>query len=220
MELIKLINPRRLVNLMKLFNKLANGNYVRVETRTTDYSGLILPSADNKILMLKLDNGYNVGLNKSSITDLKEVKKELKVKVTTAKRGIKKTSLPKVTLITTGGTITSRVDYKTGAVSPLTKPEELLDQIPELEKRANLSKIINPFNMLSEDMWYKEWQKIAEFTARELNSDAKGVIVTHGTDTLHFTAAALSFMLQDLNKPVAIVGGQRSSDRGSFDGVP
>jgi glutamyl-tRNA(Gln) amidotransferase subunit D len=123
---------------------------------------------------------------------------------------------PKVGFIVTGGTIISRVDYRTGGVSALEKPEELLMNIPELRNIICIEDILSPFKKMSEDLNYKDWQKIARLTAREINKN-KGVIITHGTDTLHFTSAALSFMLKNLYKPVILVGAQRSADRGSSD---
>lgn len=63
----------------------------------------------------------------------------------------------------------------------------------------------------------KHWIKIAHEVAKSLNSGDSGVVVAHGTDTMGYTAAALSFMLRDLGKPVILVGAQRSSDRPSSD---
>jgi glutamyl-tRNA(Gln) amidotransferase subunit D len=97
-------------------------------------------------------------------------------------------------------------------------PREFLHNVPELVDIVNIKHLRNPFNKASEDMDYKDWQEIARAVARDLNSGMKGAIVTHGTDFLHFTSAALSFMLRNLHKPVVLVGAQRSSDRGSSDG--
>ncbi len=196
--------------------KFSTGDKVEVETKKGKYTGIVMPSPDSNILTLKLDNGYNIGFEIKNIK-AKKIGKETFEKLPEYK--LERSNLPKISLITTGGTITSRVDYKTGAVHPLSKPEELLLSIPELKDICNIEKISQPFSILSEDMTPKHWKEIAEEVAEELNSDSEGAIVTHGTDTLHFTAAALSFMLKNLNKPVAIVGGQRSSDRGSFDGA-
>jgi len=193
------------------------GEQVKVKSNDFEYQGIIMPSSDSQIIMLKLSNGYNIGIARKKIKKIIKVGKSTKLNQFPQMKTSHNKKLPTITIISTGGTITSRVDYKTGAVRALSKQSELLANIPELAKIVNL-KLINPFNIMSEDMSPKEWQKIAEITARELkNSD--GVIVTHGTDTLHFTSAALSFMLKNLSKPVALVGGQRSSDRGSFDGA-
>jgi glutamyl-tRNA(Gln) amidotransferase subunit D len=61
------------------------------------------------------------------------------------------------------------------------------------------------------------WQKLAEKIEKEANSGIGGIIVGHGTDTMSFTSAALSFMLKNLSIPVVLVGSQRSSDRPSSD---
>ena len=123
---------------------------------------------------------------------------------------------PNISFISTGGTIVSKVDYRTGGVAPLEKPEELLTNIPEMANIVNVKNVLSPFRKASEDFDYKDWQKLAAIVAKELNKN-KGVIITHGTDTMHFTSAALSFMLKNLSKPVVLVGSQRSSDRGSSD---
>jgi glutamyl-tRNA(Gln) amidotransferase subunit D len=130
-----------------------------------------------------------------------------------------KPGLPEVSLIATGGTIGTHVDYRTGGVFMCRTPEEIIATAPDLENIVNLKGVHRPFTLASEDMNHSHWQQIAELAAKELNKGRRGVIVTHGTDTLHFTAAALSFMLKNLSKPVAIIGAQRSPDRGSFDGI-
>ena len=191
---------------------------VEVKTKEGKFTGFVMPSADAKILTLKLDTGYNLGIKLDKDVKVKKIGTLPKEKPANIKPPIKK-GLPNVVLIATGGTITSKVDYATGGVVSLKDPEEVLLATPELLHIVNIKKVIQPFTIMSEDMSPKEWQIIAKEVARALNSDdISGVIVTHGTDTLHYTAAALSFMLKNLNKPVALVGGQRSSDRGSFDG--
>lgn len=122
----------------------------------------------------------------------------------------------KVTIIGTGGTIASKIDYKTGAVHPAFSTEELTNALPELKELAEIkTKLL--FNILSENMKPKLWVEIARECAAELNSGADGVVIAHGTDTLAYTSAALSFMLKNLYKPVVLVGSQRSSDRPSSD---
>jgi len=196
------------------------GEILEIKKGTQTYKGVVMPSefADKNIVLLKLDNGYNIGIKITPDTKIKKLGKETLGKFPEAKY-TKDKKLPTISLITTGGTITSKVDYKTGAVHPLSKPEELLFNVPELSKIANVH-IHSPFSVTSEDMTPKEWTKLAELVVKDLKKkDIAGVIVTHGTDTLHFTSAILSFMIPKINKPVALVGGQRSSDRGSFDGA-
>jgi len=207
------------------------GGRIIVEKAGRRYTGLLMPRIElgsRNCIVIKLDNGYNVGIDcrnakvsKSRTPEplavLEEEKFELgRVKPELAKVKFKKNK-PRVSIITTGGTITSRVDYKTGGVTALMSPEEMLYNIPELADFVSL-RMLNPFSIMSESMTHLHWQKLAKVVASELKK-SKGVIVTHGTDTLHFTAAALSFMLPDLGKPVVLVGAQRSTDRGSSDGA-
>ncbi|MBD3263011.1 Glu-tRNA(Gln) amidotransferase subunit GatD [Candidatus Woesearchaeota archaeon] len=201
--------------------KYTIGDKVKVKTKDKSYTGVVMPTpelADKDVLILKLANGYNIGIRITKDTQIKKIG-EVKLKGLPEYKPKINPKLPNVSVISTGGTITSRVDYKTGAVYPLEKPEELLLSIPELIDIINIRQIKQPFTLLSEDMAPKQWQKIAEEAAILLNSDDVGLIITHGTDTLHYTAAALSFMLKNVSKPIALVGGQRSSDRGSFDGA-
>ncbi|NOQ55595.1 MAG: Glu-tRNA(Gln) amidotransferase subunit GatD [Nanohaloarchaea archaeon] len=195
--------------------------------------GILLPNAEDSasdIITLKLDNGYNIGIKITESITLEKSKTSTADDLISEenyelgkKRDIKTIVFdkkkPKAALIATGGTISSRVDYKTGAVYMLMEPEEILTTTPELKNIINLASILSPFKIASEDMTPSEWQDIAKLVAKELNDGAEGVIVTHGTDTLHYTAAALSFMLPNLKKPVALVGAQRSPDRASFDGA-
>ena len=195
------------------------GDRIRVNTKKREYSGILIPRpglAEDTHLVLKLNNGYNIGIPKESIVSSEVVEKagERPKKQTTE---FDKTK-PPISIISTGGTITSEVDYKTGGVFPAETAEDLLGKVPELADYVSIKNMSSPFQLLSEDLTAKEWGKLAEEIAKELNSGAQGVILTHGTDILHYTSAAMSFMLQNLNKPVAVVGAQRSTDRGSFDG--
>ncbi|MHA1441299.1 MAG: Glu-tRNA(Gln) amidotransferase subunit GatD [Candidatus Heimdallarchaeota archaeon] len=128
-----------------------------------------------------------------------------------------KEGLPKVTLLGTGGTVASRLDYRTGAVLPAFTPEELFSAVPELIDICNLTpkKI---YSLLSENFQPEFWVKTADAVMKEFKDGADGVIIGHGTDTMSFTSSALSFMFQDLAAPIVIVGSQRSSDRPSSDG--
>lgn len=215
--------------IKKALKGIKVGERISIVKDSQTYEGLLMPKTelgDENCIVLKLDNGYNIGIRfegkikieKSKKQEPKEVKEEIKFEM--GKEKIEKIKFdakkPKISLITTGGTIVSRVDYRTGGVSALEKPEELLTNIPELKDIACLDDIKVPFRKMSEDLDYKDWQKLAQLTAKELNCN-KGVIITHGTDTMHFTSAALSFMLKNLSKPVVLTGSQRSSDRGSSD---
>ncbi len=168
------------------------------------------------VLVIKLKNGYNMGVDPKGYRMEKLGSRKAEISFPKTAKMAHSKSLPDVSLLYTGGTIGSRVDYATGGVYMLTKPEELLHEVPELEGIANLS-IGNLMSIASEDMSSIEWQKIAQAVTKEINGGARGVMITHGTDTMHYTAAALSFMLTGLNAPVVITGAQRSPDRGSSD---
>ncbi len=197
------------------------GNRVRVKKGDLRFEGILLPRSeleDDEHITLKLDNGYNIGI---SISD-----KECEIIGTQEKLEVfphieleKKEDLPEISMIATGGTIASRVDYRTGGVHMLMEPNQIFFTTPELADIISLKKILSPFRVASESMTFNEYQILAELAAEELNQGAQGVVITHGTDTLHYSSAILSFMLQNLSQPVCFVGAQRSPDRGSFDGA-
>ena len=174
---------------------------------------------DKGSIVLKLDNGYNIGIRFQKEMTLKKTGPSEKLGAIPTVKLRHTAGLPEISFIATGGTIGTHVDYRTGGVFMCRTPEEIIATAPEFENVVNLKGVHRPFTIASEDMNYTHWQQLAELIAKELNKGRRGVIVTHGTDTLHFTSAALSFMLKNLSKPVAVIGAQRSPDRGSFDGV-
>ncbi len=196
-----------------------SGDYVEISLMKNSYEGTLLESPDSEkgIILLKLKSGYNFGLNKKDIVEIKVLKKfspEEKKEIDTKRDKDK----PNVAMIITGGTIASRYDAKTGGVHPLTSSEDFFRFYPHLFDKVNITKVEVPFMKWSENMDYKDWQKLAKSTQSLLNDpEIKGVIITHGTDFLHYTSAALSFFLRDLNKPVVLTYSQRSSDRASSD---
>jgi glutamyl-tRNA(Gln) amidotransferase subunit D len=195
------------------------GDYVELHLSRKIYDGVLLevPKSEKGVVLLKLDNGYNIGFNKKDVLELK-VKKKFEKGEKLDKKIEKDSKKPNVAMIITGGTIASKLDPKTGGVSWLTDTNDFLKFYPELLKIVNISKIEVPFMKGSEDMDYKDWIKIAKTAEKLLNDEnVKGLIITHGTDVLHYTASALSFMLKDLNKPVVLTYSQRSIDRGSSD---
>ncbi|MBS3055259.1 MAG: Glu-tRNA(Gln) amidotransferase subunit GatD [Candidatus Aenigmarchaeota archaeon] len=202
--------------------KLKIGDRVKVLKDGKEFQGFLMPRieiGDLNSLVIKLDNGYNIGLKYEKRLKIQKMGQGIKLGSIPSKKFSRKPGLPSVSLIATGGTIGTHVDYKTGGVFMVRTPEEIVATTPELENIVNMKTMLRPFTVASEDMNHKHWQELAELVAKELNKGARGVMVTHGTDTLHFTSAALSFMLKNLTKPVALVGAQRSPDRGSFDGV-
>ncbi len=174
------------------------------------YEGILMPSQSEHIVV-KLSNGYNVGL---LAKDPKLVEKSQSTSV--PKNEIPaRPGLPTVSILSTGGTIASKVDYRTGAVTSRFSAAEIISSIPELEDIANYrARVI--YTILSENMRAEYWVELARAVAEEIRQGAEGVVVTHGTDTMTYTAAALSFMLQT-PVPVVLVGSQRSSDRPSSD---
>lgn len=195
------------------------GDRIKVRKGDQVFEGILLPRSeleDEDHITLKLDNGYNIGIKGGDIQPLGTAEQletfpEIELE--------KKEGLPDVSMIATGGTIASRVDYRTGGVHMLMEPEEIFFTAPELAEIISLKKILSPFRVASESMSFKEYSVMAELAAEELNQGVQGILITHGTDTLHYTSAMLSFMLQGLQKPVCLVGAQRSPDRGSFDGA-
>lgn len=194
---------------------MAVSDKVKVKTSKEEFVGVLMPESINSKLVLKLESGYNIGIDKKKVKSIKVLEKA-KVKKEVSKRIKKKTRLPTISILHTGGTIASKVDYETGGVKAQFTPSEILKNVPELGKIANLDcKLIS--NVFSEDLGFKDYNKLAKEVEKEVKKGVKGVIITHGTDTLHYSSAALSFMLENLNIPVVFVGAQRSSDRGSSD---
>ncbi|MEM5814950.1 MAG: Glu-tRNA(Gln) amidotransferase subunit GatD [Candidatus Aenigmatarchaeota archaeon] len=182
--------------------------------------GFLMPKTESSkedVIILKLDNGYNIGIKVGSFEEVKLVEKfeERKKELLKEEETIDEKK-PTVSILGCGGTIASKVEYKTGAVSPSYNPKEILEFVPEIKEIANIrvKKVLETF---SEDMQPEHWRIIAEEIYREIENRADGIVVMHGTDTMHYTSAALSFMLQNLSVPVVLVGAQRSSDRPSSD---
>ncbi len=193
------------------------GDYVRLRLALKEIEGRVLESPDNSILLLKLRSGYNIGIPRENILagralrKYKEEKKEIKEIPLVKGKG-------NIGLVITGGTIASKLDARTGAVKPLTDVSEFAKFYPELFEMVNVKRIEVPFMIASESMDSSHWIKIAEKVKEMLDdSSIEGVVVTHGTDTLGYTSAALSFFLRNLNKPVVLTYSQRSIDRASSD---
>ena len=221
-------NRNKLKELFKKFN-VKLGDLVISETKNAKHVGVLIPRyeyADVSHLVLKLKNGYNIGINLEKINSIKKTpvesdptKSDTHNSLTESDniRDSPDSQLPNLSLLSTGGTISSKIDYRTGGVMPALTAKELNDSIPELKKLAN----INPEVVLSEysenirpEHWTLMAKKIAD---NVLSGKYDGIVVSHGTDTMHYTSAALSFALQALPIPVVLVGAQRSSDRPSSD---
>ena len=190
------------------------GDKVKLVTKDKPIEGVLMPDEDD-FYMIKLDSGYNVGVDKKRVKEVK-VLEEYKEPRAEPKEVSQKKNLPTISVLHTGGTIASKVDYETGGVIARYTPEELLDMFPELKEIANVrSRLVR--NMWSEDIRFAHYNILAKEIEKELSHKVDGIIITHGTDLMHCTSAALSFMLQNLPVPVILVGAQRSSDRGSSD---
>ncbi len=192
------------------------GDEISLQTKTREWEGHALQSHDPEIVLLKLKSGYNIGIRESEILSAKVLGKSQK-QMPNAKCQIPGNSqLPKVAIIITGGTISSRLDPKSGGAIP-TDAEAILNIAPELHKICNPI-IESPFMKLSENMDPQDWKTIAKICKKYLDDESiSGIIVTHGSDTLHYTGAALSIFLQNIPKPIAVTFSQRSIDRESTD---
>jgi len=208
----------RALEVLKKYNVRVWGQSV-VDTTRGSFSGTILPRSENDDdlhIVMKIPTGYNIGLDIETITTMKETGyKKANYKIP-EKEFPYTAGLPKVKLIGTGGTIASRLDYRTGAVIPAFSPGELYGAVPELAEICNLT-TEKVFAVFSENMGPEQYKKLAIAIGKEIENGIEGIVIGHGTDTLHHTAAALTFMVQNSPVPIILVGSQRSSDRPSSD---
>ena len=192
---------------------------VEIKTDTGTFTGIILPrseTADPYHVVLKLRVGYNIGIAAKKIRSITIAgRKEAHYKIP-EKEFPYDPKKPKVKLLGMGGTIASRLDYRTGAVIPAFSPGELYGSVPELADICNLE-TEKLYGVFSENMGPEQWKGTATAIAREIQKGVQGIVIGHGTDTMHHTAAILSFMVQNSPVPIVMVGSQRSSDRPSSD---
>jgi glutamyl-tRNA(Gln) amidotransferase subunit D len=192
---------------------------VEVHTGKGSFAGIVLPrseTADPRHIVLKLRSGYNVGIASAGVTEIRVLGwKEAHYKIP-EKEFPYDPKKPRVKLFGTGGTIASRLDYRTGAVIPAFSPGELYGSVPELADLCNLE-TEKLYGVFSENMGPEQWIGTAQAIGREIERGVQGIVIGHGTDTMHHTAAILSFMVQDPPVPIVMVGSQRSSDRPSSD---
>jgi len=192
---------------------------VRAETTRGEFVGLILPrseTSDDLHLVLKLGIGYNIGIRHDTVLGLEKIGYREAHYQIPEKEFPTDPAHPRVKLLGTGGTIASRLDYRTGAVIPAFSPGELYGSVPELADICNLE-TEKLFGVFSENMGPEQYLILAEKTGEAIRQGYDGIVIGHGTDTMHHTAAALSFMVQDPPVPIIMVGSQRSSDRPSSD---
>lgn len=192
------------------------GDMVIVRRGSTTYSGMVMPSSTrgNEVLILKLKNGYNVGFIRDEI-EVEIIKKgQPSMTETEREEYIKGETEREVILLGTGGTIASRVEYRTGAVHPVLSASELVESVPELRKICSI-RTRPVFSILSENISPSDWLILAKEAYKAAKEGYDAIVIPHGTDTMAYTASALSFMLRGIG--TVLVGAQRSSDRPSSD---
>jgi glutamyl-tRNA(Gln) amidotransferase subunit D len=195
------------------------GDKLEVKVNNKLYSGSLMPRVetyDDWHLIIKLVSGYNIGLSYRNSMVIKKIGKSPKPDFKQPPLPRAKEDLPKVSIISTGGTIASRVDYVTGGVVSAMTSKDLLGIVPELVDIADVDADIL-YSVFSEDIGHKHWEGMAQKAYEKITAGADGIIFTHGTDTMSYSSAAMSFALQELPVPVIFVGSQRSSDRPSSD---
>jgi len=174
------------LDVLKKYNVRVWG---QAEFKTTrgNFIGTVLPRAENnddKHIVLKISTGYNIGIDIETITSAKETGyKKANYKIP-EKEFPKTEGRPFVKLFGTGGTIASRLDYRTGAVIPAFSPGELYGAVPELADYCNLE-TEKVFAVFSENMGPAQYILLAKAIGKEIKKGVEGIVVAHGTDTLH-----------------------------------
>ncbi len=185
-----------------------------------NHEGILLNPSSEGLITLKLKNGYNISFPENYISSFDILSENSTIITNNEIKYDENNTLPLVYIIHTGGTIASKVDYKTGAVSASFEPSELISAIPELQTLARI-KIMKLGNMWSDDIRPRHWNKMLKATEKAFSEGASGVVITHGTDTLHFSAAAMAYGWGgEGSRPpgrIVLTGSQRSPDRGSSD---
>jgi glutamyl-tRNA(Gln) amidotransferase subunit D len=195
------------------------GDIIRVVKGSEIYEGILIPRSeygDEKHVVVKLKNGYNIGVEITPDSKIEKIGEGTKPTFAPPPLPEQRPGLPKVAIISTGGTIASRVDYRTGGVRPALSASDLYSVVPELADVAQIETQIL-LSLFSENITPQQWTEIAQTVAKKIHEGFDGVVLAHGTDTMGYTAAALSFALQNLPVPIIIVGSQRSADRPSSD---
>ncbi|ACP38044.1 glutamyl-tRNA(Gln) amidotransferase, subunit D [Sulfolobus islandicus Y.G.57.14] len=205
-------------DILKNLN-IEEGDLIEIKKGDLRIRGILLPSysKDERIFVIKLDNGYNIGISIDNISEIKLItKNSSKAQESERKEVSRNGAKSEIKIISTGGTIVSKVEYETGAVRPALTTEEIVQFLPEINEIAKVDAEVL-FSILSENMKPEYWVKIAESVKKAFDEGNTGVVIAHGTDTMAYTASALAFSLRSLQGPVVLVGSQRSSDRPSSD---
>jgi glutamyl-tRNA(Gln) amidotransferase subunit D len=195
------------------------GDIIRVISKDKTYEGILIPRSElgeGTVVIVKMKSGYNIGIRITADVKIEKIGKGTKPAFASPQLPKQNPALPHVVIMSTGGTIASRVDYRTGAVRSALSASDLYGVVPELSDVAQVDTEI-VFSLYSENITQKHWKELAETVAKRIEAGVDGVVIAHGTDTMAYTSAALSFALQNLPVPVIVVGAQRSSDRPSSD---
>ncbi len=197
---------------------IKEGDIIKIETKKGEYIGRLMPRTyyNPDVVVIKLDNGYNIGISFDDITSIEKIQERERIERVEEEKIEKLPGKPEIAILSTGGTIASKVDYRTGGVEPLMTASDLFRYVPELKEIGNIEpKTI--MKVFSENMHLEYYEKLSEEIYKEIKNGRDGIIVAHGTDTMHYSSSAMSFALQNLPIPIVFVGAQRSSDRGSSD---
>ncbi len=203
----------------KLLENIEDGDKIKIKKEGKNFEGILMPHhrfSGEDVITLKLDNGYNIGIESDEIENVEIIEKKKEPEQTKEKTVERDPEKPDISILGTGGTIASYVEYRTGAVHPAESGDEVIFSNPEIAERCN-PEVEIVFSKLSENLVPADWVTIADKVMEKLDEGAEGIVISHGTDTMGYTAAALSFLLEGLSEPVVLVGSQRSSDRPSSD---
>src|SRR5512136_1677982 len=193
------------------------GDILKITSKGKTYEGILIPrSGEGTAIIIKMKSGYNIGIKATVDVKVEKIGKGTKPAFASPPLPKQNPNLPHVVIMSTGGTIASRVDYRTGAVRSAISASDLYGVVPELADVARVDTEI-VFSLYSENITQKHWSELAQTVAKRIEQGVDGIVIAHGTDTMAYTSAALSFALQNLPVPVILVGAQRSSDRPSSD---
>ena len=193
------------------------GDILKVTSKGKTYEGILIPrSGEGTAVIIKMKSGYNIGIQATADVQIEKIGKGTKPAFASPPIPKQNPALPHVVIMSTGGTIASRVDYRTGAVRSAISASDLYGVVPELADVARVDTEI-VYSIYSENLTQKNWTELAQKVAERIEQGVDGIVIAHGTDTMAYTSAALSFALQNLPVPVIVVGAQRSSDRPSSD---
>ncbi len=193
------------------------GDILKITSKSKTYEGILIPRfGEGSAIIIKMKSGYNIGIDAAADVQVEKIGKGSPPKFEAPPLPKQNPALPHVVIMSTGGTIASRVDYRTGAVRSAMSASDLYGVVPELADLARVDTEI-VFSIYSENLRQQDWTELAKKIAQRIKEGVDGVVIAHGTDTMAYTSAALSFALQNLPVPVILVGAQRSSDRPSSD---